>query len=41
MTVNETVITLTRPKPNLNLIAGEPAEAIAAARAAVDAPFLG
>ncbi|MBL1087284.1 hypothetical protein JK359_35910 [Streptomyces actinomycinicus] len=38
MTVNETVIALIRPKPNLDLVAGEPAEAVAAARAAVDAP---
>ncbi|MGW2601215.1 replication-relaxation family protein [Streptomyces klenkii] len=38
MTVNETVIALIRPKPNLSLLAGEPAEALAAARAAVDAP---
>ncbi|MEX1659169.1 hypothetical protein ABZ960_39445 [Streptomyces pseudovenezuelae] len=38
MTVNETVIALIRPKPTLDLVAGEPAEAIAAARAAVDAP---
>ncbi|MFF3558316.1 replication-relaxation family protein [Streptomyces tsukubensis] len=38
MTVNETVIALMRPKPDLDLVAGEPAEAVAAARAAVDAP---
>ena len=38
MTVNETVIALIRPTPNLDLVAGEPAEAVAAARAAVDAP---
>lgn len=38
MTVNETVIALIRPKPNLDLVAGEPAEAVAAAQAAVDAP---
>ncbi|MGW9499009.1 replication-relaxation family protein [Streptomyces prasinus] len=38
MTVNETVIALIRPKPNLDLVAGEPAEAVAAARAATDAP---
>ncbi|MGW5115232.1 replication-relaxation family protein [Streptomyces noursei] len=38
MTVNETVIALIRPKPNLDLLAGEPAEAVAAAQAAADAP---
>ncbi|MFF0450022.1 hypothetical protein ACFYT4_27100 [Streptomyces sp. NPDC004609] len=38
MTVNETVIALIRPKPDLDLVAGEPAEALAAARAAGDAP---
>ncbi|MEU5836339.1 replication-relaxation family protein [Streptomyces diacarni] len=38
MTVNETVIALIRPKPNLDLVAGEPAEAVTAAQAAVDAP---
>ncbi|MGW5678234.1 replication-relaxation family protein [Streptomyces sp. NPDC003860] len=38
MTVNETAIALIRPKPDLDLVAGEPAEAVAAARAAVDAP---
>jgi hypothetical protein len=38
MTVNETVIVMIRPKPDLALVAGEPAEAIAAAQAAVDAP---
>ncbi|MEU2872992.1 replication-relaxation family protein [Streptomyces olivoreticuli] len=38
MTVNETVIALIRPKPNLALVAGEPADAVAAARAAADAP---
>ncbi|MFC8247554.1 replication-relaxation family protein [Streptomyces chartreusis] len=38
MTVNETVIALIRPKPNLDMVAGEPAEAVAAAKAAVDAP---
>ncbi|MFF9453572.1 replication-relaxation family protein [Streptomyces flaveolus] len=37
MTVNETVIALIRPKPNLNKVMREPAEAVAAARAAVDA----
>ncbi|MEU4173368.1 replication-relaxation family protein [Streptomyces sp. NPDC026665] len=38
MTVNETVIALIRPKPDLGLVVGESAEAVAAARAAVDAP---
>lgn len=38
MTVNETVIAMIRPKPDLDLVAGEPAEAVAAAQAAVDAP---
>lgn len=38
MTVNETVIALIRPVPDLDLVAGEPAEAVAAAQAAVDAP---
>ncbi|MGP3992054.1 replication-relaxation family protein [Streptomyces sp. 3N207] len=38
MTVNETVIALIRPKPDLGQVAGEPTEARAAARAAVDAP---
>ncbi|MGW4995741.1 replication-relaxation family protein [Streptomyces mirabilis] len=38
MTVNETVIALIRPKPDLDLVAGEPAEAQAAARAAIEAP---
>ncbi|MDK1349064.1 hypothetical protein QNO09_38610 [Streptomyces sp. 378] len=38
MTVNETVIALIRPKPNLDLAAGEPAEAVAAAQAAARAP---
>lgn len=37
MTVNETVIAMIRPKPDLHLVAGEPAEAIAAAQACVDA----
>ncbi|MCT9111969.1 replication-relaxation family protein [Streptomyces mirabilis] len=37
MTVNETVIALIRPKPDLDLMAGEPAEAVAAAQVAVDA----
>ncbi|MEU5201001.1 replication-relaxation family protein [Streptomyces scabiei] len=38
MTVNETVIAMIRPKPDLDLVAGEPAEAVAAAQAWVDAP---
>ncbi|MEV7004111.1 replication-relaxation family protein [Streptomyces sp. NPDC093982] len=38
MTVNETVIALIRPKPDLDLVAGEPAEAVAVAQTAVDAP---
>ncbi|WP_406840898.1 hypothetical protein ACICHK_40130 [Streptomyces sp. AHU1] len=38
MTVNETVIALIRPKPNLDLVAGEPPEAFAAAQAAAPAP---
>ncbi|WP_245766985.1 replication-relaxation family protein [Streptomyces colonosanans] len=38
MTVNETVIALIRPKPDLDLVAREPAEVVAAAQAAVDAP---
>ncbi|MFF1593107.1 replication-relaxation family protein [Streptomyces sp. NPDC058286] len=38
MTVNEMVIALIRPKPDLDLVVGEPAEAVAAAQAAVDAP---
>ncbi|MER7048348.1 replication-relaxation family protein [Streptomyces jumonjinensis] len=38
MAVNETVIAMLRPKPDLTLLAGEPAEAVAAARAVVDAP---
>ena len=37
MTVNETVIAMIRPKPDLRLVAGEPAEAIAAAQACIDA----
>ncbi|KAB1978542.1 hypothetical protein [Streptomyces triticiradicis] len=36
--MNETVIALIHPKPNLDLVAGEPAEAVAAAQVAVDAP---
>ncbi|MGW2050826.1 replication-relaxation family protein [Streptomyces sp. NPDC001858] len=38
MTVNETVIALIRPKPDLDRLTEQPAEAQAAARAAVDAP---
>lgn len=38
MTVTETVIALIRPKPDLDLVAGEPPEAVAAARATVEAP---
>ncbi|WP_199885600.1 hypothetical protein [Streptomyces sp. CB00455] len=38
MAVNETVIAMLRPKPDLRLLTGEPAEAKAAAQAAVDAP---
>ncbi|MEU5757017.1 replication-relaxation family protein [Streptomyces sp. NPDC047829] len=38
MTVNETVIALIRPKPNLDKVTREPAEAVAAARAAACAP---
>ncbi|MFD9419493.1 replication-relaxation family protein [Streptomyces goshikiensis] len=37
MSVNETVIALLRPKPDLRLLTREPAEAKAAAQAAVDA----
>ncbi|MGV4891423.1 replication-relaxation family protein [Streptomyces viridosporus] len=37
MTVNEKVIALIRPKPDLDLVAGEPADAVAAARAAAEA----
>ncbi|GKQ34706.1 hypothetical protein ALMP_12550 [Streptomyces sp. A012304] len=33
MTVNETVIAMIRPKPDLDLVADEPAEAVAAAQA--------
>ena len=36
--VNETVIAMLRPKPDLTLLAGEPADAVAAAQAVVDAP---
>ncbi|MFF3669539.1 replication-relaxation family protein [Microtetraspora malaysiensis] len=38
MAVNETVIAMLRPKPDLALLADEPADARAAAQAAVDAP---
>jgi hypothetical protein len=38
MAVNETVIALLRPKPDLARLEGEPGEALAAAQAAVDAP---
>ncbi|WP_221355414.1 replication-relaxation family protein [Streptomyces beigongshangae] len=38
MTVNETILAMIRPKPDPDLVAGEPAEAVAAAQAAVDAP---
>ncbi|MEU5431566.1 replication-relaxation family protein [Streptomyces olivoreticuli] len=38
MAVNETVIAMLRPKPDVVLLADEPAEAVAAARAVVDAP---
>ncbi|CAL9677117.1 hypothetical protein [Streptomyces sp. enrichment culture] len=38
MTVNEAVIALLRTKPDLSQLAGEPADVLAAARAAVDAP---
>ncbi len=38
MAVNETVIALLRPKPDLRLLIAEPAEAKAAAQVAVDAP---
>uniref|UniRef100_UPI003D70E254 replication-relaxation family protein n=1 Tax=Actinacidiphila sp. bgisy167 TaxID=3413797 RepID=UPI003D70E254 len=38
LSVNETVIALLRPKPDLVLLAGEPPAALAAARAAVDGP---
>ncbi|MFD3484900.1 replication-relaxation family protein [Streptomyces sp. NPDC058665] len=38
MSVNETVIALLRPKPDLALLTDEPAEARAAAQAAVEAP---
>ncbi|MGW4690652.1 replication-relaxation family protein [Streptomyces sp. NPDC004244] len=38
MAVNETIIAMLRPKPDLRLLTAEPAEAEAAAQAAVDAP---
>ncbi|MER8062803.1 MULTISPECIES: hypothetical protein [unclassified Streptomyces] len=38
MTVNEAVLALLRPKPNLSELASEPADVLAAAQAAVDAP---
>lgn len=38
MAVNETILALLRPKPDLALLAGGPPEALAAAQAAVDAP---
>ena len=38
MTVDETVLAMIRPRPDLHLVAGEPAEAVAAAQACVDAP---
>ncbi|MER6218512.1 hypothetical protein ABT213_31295 [Streptomyces sp. NPDC001674] len=38
MAVNEAVIAMLRPKPDLRLLIREPAEAKAAAKAAVDAP---
>lgn len=38
MTVNETVIAMIRPKPDMDLVAGEPAVAVAAAQAAARAP---
>ncbi|MEV8106344.1 replication-relaxation family protein [Streptomyces sp. NPDC088135] len=38
MAVNEALFALLRPKPDLDLLDGEPAKAVAAARAAVDAP---
>ncbi|MEW2289877.1 hypothetical protein [Streptomyces sp. NPDC047841] len=38
MTVNDALIALLRRKPDLALLDGEPAEALAAAKAAVDAP---
>jgi hypothetical protein len=38
MTVNEAVLALLRPKPDLSQLTGEPADVLAAAQAAVDAP---
>lgn len=38
LAVNETVIALLRPKPDLTLLAGEPPQALAEARAVVDGP---
>lgn len=38
MSVNETVLALIRPKPDLGMLTGEPANALAAAEAAVAAP---
>ncbi|MFI1018236.1 hypothetical protein [Streptomyces sp. NPDC020965] len=38
MAVNETVIAMLRPKPDLKLLTGEPAEAVDAARAVAGAP---
>jgi hypothetical protein len=38
MVVNEAVLALLRPKPDLSQLAGEPADVLAAAQAAVDAP---
>lgn len=38
LSVNETVIALLRPKPDLTRLTSEPPEALAAARAVVDAP---
>ncbi|MFD5482743.1 hypothetical protein [Streptomyces hawaiiensis] len=38
MVVNEAVLALLRPKPNLAQLTGEPAEALAAAQAAAGAP---
>lgn len=41
MSVNETILALLRPKPDLALLAGEPPEALEAARAAAAQPGLG
>ncbi|MCC8452877.1 hypothetical protein [Streptomyces rochei] len=38
MSVNEAVLALLRPKPDLTQLAKEPADVRAAAQAAVDAP---